>query len=108
MNYSYNKRLQFSDEAQRILNLMIEGGCLRVPHNDEPATVVRMACFPENYRQHEGWKDPAWLVVTDAVRDEILESGLVGILTRKRHRHKIGWEEAGQDGSTAEFWCLVQ
>lgn len=105
----YGKTGAFSDEAERILDLIAECGSLRVPFDDsEPATVVRQGNYPEFVYRHRDWKFPERLIVSAEVLDELLVSGILRLLTRKRYLQKIGWEEAGLDGRNAEFWCLVQ
>jgi len=82
---------------------------MRVPHDDaEPATIVQRQNLPAHIFTAEEWRQPERRILDAATRDEILNSGLVGLLTKRRHMSKIGWEEAGLDGTQAEYWCLIQ
>jgi len=107
-----------SRKARNALRLIGHGVYLRVPHDDrEPATIVQGKTVPATDEcrcalpggencclRHQ----PERLILDAATRDEILNSGLVGLLTKRRHMSKIGWEEAGLDGTQAEYWGLIQ
>lgn len=104
-----NRLYNLSDESKRILQLISNGGALRIPYNDsEFSTVVKRANIPSEFFTLDDWNFTDRLIVKPKILTELLNSAMLGLLTRKRHFDKIGWEELGLDGTKAEFWLLLQ
>lgn len=91
-------------------------GALRVPFddNDTPAIVWRPSLLASGVYDPEPWQraarpaDFSGLPVDWDTARELMESGLLGILTRRKHLYRIGWQDVGLDGTQAEFWLPIQ
>lgn len=106
MNFFHRTKL--SAEAKRAADLIACGAALRVPFDDSQATVVMRQPYTPDMFKDQWPADLRQLLVSPEVVTELMETGYISLLTRKRHMNKIGWQEAGLDGRTAEFWCLTQ
>jgi len=100
---------KLSVKAKEALDLIGDVGALCYPFDDSlQATIVRRHSMAQVV--NPDWDVPEKLVLDTRTRDEILSTGLLGVLTRKRNRNKTGWEEC--DGlpmkGFAEFWCFIQ
>ena len=91
-----------SAAAYDVLAVMADhAGVLRVPFDEDQCASV--------LRSFKGKSEQLIECVPDHVRDEIMETGLLCPLTRERlHYTRMGWQELGYDGTTAELWAFIQ
>ena len=99
-------------EMEIAFELLKAHGCLYIPFddNDTPRIVRRRfggKPAPDSMFRDK-WGDITESWITWNLADQLIESGKLICLTRRRWMHRIGWEETGLDGRNGECWVISQ
>lgn len=93
--------------ATLILECMGSGFRLKIPLDKSPAYLV------DEFTDF-GKKPPHWTVrnpigpLDESPVKELLESGLLGVITKNASNQRRGWMDMGLNGKKADFYALMQ